>query len=452
MLAISSITLLLFTHEGLSQNRFHLSGQLSLPISFTGQTWQLIADVWGYVDPTTGEEYALVGRDGPDKNLGDVLFIINVSDPVHPRLASTVEVPGADVKVWQHYAYAVTGFSDRGSEPEGRIVDISDPAHPLIVGSFPSSHNIFIDGAGYMYLEAPGLRILDLNADPTRPSLVWENLEFEGHDATVIGDRLFDFQGNDQTYIYDVSERSNPQLLSVIADPSIAFHHSGWTTTDGRYLFICDEASRNVVPDVTIWDVSDVENPQRVGEIDDPEATVHNLYVIDDRAYVSFYTAGFRVYDVSDPTQPQLIYEFNTATRFGAFGVYPFSPSGHIYVSDRDNGFFVFSTTGQATASESFPLAEATFTLASNFPNPFTQTTRLVYELTTVAHVPLTIFNLLGQPVRTLVDAFQGPGGHQVVWDGKSDAGQLVSTGTYIYRLEAGNQRKSKILSFLGNR
>ena len=55
---------------------------------------------------------------------------------------------------------------------------------------------------------------------------------------------------------------------------------------------------------MTIWDITDVGNPERVGEIDDPETTIHNIYIIDDFAYASYYTAGFRVYNVSDPEKP----------------------------------------------------------------------------------------------------------------------------------------------------
>jgi hypothetical protein len=304
------------------------------------------SDVWGYVDPNTDKEYALVGAYG-----GSALFIVDVSDPTVPVHVSTATVPGFDMKVWQQYAYTVTGGGDRrSSEPEGRIVDLSDPANPVVVGSFPSSHNLFIDDLGYMYLDVPGLRIFDLNTDPLHPTLVWDDeLPQGGHDATVIGNRLYDFHGRGGTHIYDVTNRQEPQLLGSITLPSIRYHHSGSTTIDGRYLFVCDELSRDSTADVTIWDIDNPANPVLAAEIGDDEATVHNLYVIDDLAFVSYYSAGFRLYDVSDPTQPRLIDEFDTAPEIsgagfdGAWGVYPFTPSGHIYVSDIENGLYVFA-------------------------------------------------------------------------------------------------------------
>ena len=302
------------------------------------------SDVWGYVDPNTGREYALVGGFG-----APMMFIVDATDPAAPVHMATAEVPGFDIKVWDHYAYTVTGGGDRSFNPEGRIVDLSDPANPVVVGEFPSAHNIFIDDRGFMYLEVPGLRIMDLNADPVNPTLIWEDEGRNGHDASVIGDRLYDFHGRAGTHLYDVSTPAAPTLLGSITLPTIRYHHSGWTSTDGRYLFICDELSQGLNPDITIWDIQDPANPVLSAEIGDSTATVHNLYILDDLAYVSYYAAGFRLYDVSDATTPRMLDEFDTEPTVasagfdGAWGVYPFTPSGHIYVSDRTGGLYIFA-------------------------------------------------------------------------------------------------------------
>jgi choice-of-anchor B domain-containing protein len=321
--------------------RLRLLGQLSI------ETENAIhSDVWGYVDSNTGTEYALIGGLGPGTS---ALHVVDVSDPAAPVLTASVNVPGFDMKVWRTYAYTVTGGGDRGDDPEGRIVDLSDPANPVVIGAFPSAHNIFIDDEGFLYLEVPGLRIMDLRADPTHPTLLWSDGTRNGHDASVIGDRLYDFHGTGGTHIYDVTNRAAPHVLGSITLPSIRYHHSGWTTPDDAYLFVCDELSRDSTADVTIWDIRDPADPVPVAEIGDLTATVHNLYVIDDLAYVSYYTAGFRVYDVSDPTHPRLVDEYDTAMDVegvgfnGAWGVYPFTPSGHLYVSDTTNGLFVFA-------------------------------------------------------------------------------------------------------------
>ena len=320
--------------------RIRLLSQRSLAGPDTGPS-----DVWGYVDPATGKEYALVGGIGRQ----GALFVLDVSEPTTPALVATVDVPaGFDVKVWRHYAYTVTGSGDNGGAPQGRVIDLTDPANPQVVGAFPSSHNLFIDDRGFMYLAFPGLRIYDLNPDPTDPQFVWGTNPREGHDATVVGTRLYDFHGRDGTFIYDVDDPSSPRLLGSITFPAIAYHHSGWPTEDGTHLFLCDELARDSTADVTVWDIRDPSDPVLVAEIVDPDATVHNLFIDGDLAYVSYYAAGFRLYDVSDPTAPRLVDEFDTAPDFarqgfgGAWGAYPFTPSGTIYVSDMQGGLFVF--------------------------------------------------------------------------------------------------------------
>ena len=82
------------------------------------------------------------------------------------------------------------------------------------------------------------------------------------------------------------------------------------------------------------------------------------------------------------------------------------------------------------------PEIPTTFAVAQNFPNPFNPTTTIKYQLPNSGHVRLTIYNLLGQKVRTLVNTRQDAGYYQAVWDGRNDQGNQVSSGIYIYRFE----------------
>ena len=85
------------------------------------------------------------------------------------------------------------------------------------------------------------------------------------------------------------------------------------------------------------------------------------------------------------------------------------------------------------------------FTLKQNYPNPFNPSTMITYQLDTPSVVKLTVYNAIGQKVRTLVDAKrQNSGTHSVQWDGLDDANQPVASGVYIYRLQAGNQVQMK--------
>jgi hypothetical protein len=89
------------------------------------------------------------------------------------------------------------------------------------------------------------------------------------------------------------------------------------------------------------------------------------------------------------------------------------------------------------------------FLLHQNYPNPFNPDTRIDYELPAASNVKLTIFNLLGQKVRTLVDEYQLAGARQVTWDGTSDAGKSVATGLYLYRLQVDDRSESKKMLLL---
>jgi hypothetical protein len=78
------------------------------------------------------------------------------------------------------------------------------------------------------------------------------------------------------------------------------------------------------------------------------------------------------------------------------------------------------------------------FHLAQNYPNPFNPSTIIQYELPKSAQVRLAIYNLLGEKIRTLVDASESAGIKQTTWDGRDEHGQRVSNGIYLYRLDAG--------------
>ena len=314
-----------------AEETFGPVGRLELP-------GRPVADCWGFVHESDGKEYAIVGH-WPIPGV----TLVDVSDPARPVEAAYVDsVMGFDVKYWNNHVYAVTG----SSQGPGIILDVSNPGAPIRVGTFPGAHNIYISDDGLLIAESIGVKIYDLTSDPASPDFLWQG-GTEGHDATVVGDRLFDFHGRAGTNIYDISNPSSPMLLGAIKGGGIAYHHSGWPTEDGNYLFICDELAAVNSDDFSVWDIRDLDNIERVAGFNDPEATIHNLYIINDLAYVSYYSAGFRVFDISDPSNPTVLKHFDTSDSFGpnfdgAFGCYPFSPSGIIFVSDDINGLFIF--------------------------------------------------------------------------------------------------------------
>ena len=80
----------------------------------------------------------------------------------------------------------------------------------------------------------------------------------------------------------------------------------------------------------------------------------------------------------------------------------------------------------------------AAFALTSNYPNPFNPATTIQYALPQAADVQLTVYNVVGQPVRTLVAEHQSAGRYLVEWDATDDSGHSLSSGLYFYRLQAG--------------
>ena len=65
--------------------------------------------------------------------------------------------------------------------------------------------------------------------------------------------------------------------------------------------------------------------------------------------------------------------------------------------------------------------------------------TQIDYQVPEAGELSLTIYNILGQPVRTLIDGMQEPGYHQVSWDSRDDSGRPLANGVYFYRLVSGN-------------
>jgi hypothetical protein len=76
------------------------------------------------------------------------------------------------------------------------------------------------------------------------------------------------------------------------------------------------------------------------------------------------------------------------------------------------------------------------FNLHQNYPNPFNPSTVIGYQLTGVSNVKLSIFNLLGEKIKTLVDSYQSAGEHSVTWDATDNSNNPVCSGVYFYKME----------------
>ena len=102
-----------------------------------------------------------------------------------------------------------------------------------------------------------------------------------------------------------------------------------------------------------------------------------------------------------------------------------------------------------ATSVEYTPVVPSDFVLMQNYPNPFNPQTTIQYSLPAAQQVKLTIYNIMGQQVITLVNEPQAAGSYKVVWDGRNQRGQVVPSGLYFYRLEAGDFKAQKRMLLL---
>jgi flagellar hook assembly protein FlgD len=87
---------------------------------------------------------------------------------------------------------------------------------------------------------------------------------------------------------------------------------------------------------------------------------------------------------------------------------------------------------------------ENKFSLQQNYPNPFTNKTTIDFNIAQPTHVSLSIYNLSGQKVKTLVDADYMPGAYHLQWHGRTEAGQTVPDGIYLYQLQTENGMLAK--------
>ena len=151
------------------------------------------------------------------------------------------------------------------------------------------------------------------------------------------------------------------------------------------------------------------------------------------RSYVySDYGSG-RVWSLRyDGVNPTVNTELlDTQLNIASFGV---DENNELYLAAFDGKIYRFKPTVPTSVKTRNPLPQS-FLLRQNYPNPFNPRTTIEFLLETSSHVMLSVTDLLGRPVATLLDAPLIPGVHRVTFDG-----QRVATGLYLYRIESGTQ------------
>lgn len=312
-----------------------------------------LSDIWGYVAPDD-TEYGLVGLYGG-------VSIVDLTDPTEPTELFFIEGVNSswrDIKTWGEFAYVSNENSgglmviDLSGLPDAATATNWTPSISGL-GTLSSIHNVWIDEFGYAYLvgtnlNSGGVIYVDVNTTPGEPSYVGHGDNVYSHDAFVRNNKMYSseiYEG--QFAIYDVTDKENTEFLGSHTT-LFNFTHNSWLSDDGTILYTTDEQANATVG---AYDVSD---PEDIIDLDQflPFETIgdgvipHNVHVWDDWLIISYYTDGCILVDGSNPSNLVEVGNFDTyipaSTGFsGAWGAYPYLPSGLVLISDIGNGMYV---------------------------------------------------------------------------------------------------------------
>ncbi len=367
------------------------------------------SDIWGFVDLNTHREYAIIG-------LSDGAAFVDVTEPanpfvvgIHSGLPSTWrdikvhQVYDADAGRWRAYAYISTE-----AQMDLAIFDLSQLPNSIEriphTSDHKSAHNVYIANVDYTFGVAlpgdePVLTVAGANlgggryrlytlSNPESPALLSLSSSGYMHDAASISitDSRKDTQcaanalasckvladfNEESVDIWDISNPDSPDVLSSFTYANATYVHSGWWTEDGRYLLVhdeLDESGRGINTTVRVFDMSDLTSPRQIGSWVGPNRAIdHNGFVRGNRYYVSNYAEGLTVLDISDPTSPTRIARFDTMPSsadsgfFGAWGIYPFLPSGTLIASDINSGLYVLEDNSRQSANGGLAFSSANY-------------------------------------------------------------------------------------------
>ena len=368
-----------------------------MPVSqLGGQRGVRVNDIWGWTDPETNRDYAIVGR-------SDGTSFVDVTDPPNPflvgNLPRTEAAPSSswrDMKVYSDHVFVV---SDNAPEHGMQVLDLTRlreyDGEPLaltedaLYDQVSSVHNIVInEETGFAYAVGAGgggetcgggLHMIDIR-DPKNPTFAGcfadERTGRSGtgysHDAQCViysgpdeehrGKEICFGSNETALSIADVTDKEAPVALSMAEYPNASYTHQGWLTEDQAWFYMNDETDETggVVSNTRtlIFDVSDLDDPLLVKEhLSENTSSDHNLYIVGDLMYQSNYNSGLRVFDIADRENPRPVGFFDTVpgedfpSMNGSWSNYPFFRSGIVVVTAGGEGLFVVKYRGRRPVS-----------------------------------------------------------------------------------------------------
>ena len=356
-LLFNTSVLLILPIISFSQNlNLTLRGQLKYPK-------ESLSNICGYVDGA-GNEYALVGTETG-------LSIVDVTNPAKPVEVKKIKGPKSiwrEIKVRGDYAYVTT-------EGGGGLVIVNLKSLPLvsgvefkswtgdgdIAGDLTSIHALHID-KNFVYLYGSklfgGAALACDITDPWNPKYMGKyknsgpGKSSYVHDGYVRNDTLYACHIYEGFYsVVDFRDKKAPKLLATQYTPT-KFTHNSWLSNNSKVLFTTDENSGSFLTSYDISDLDNIKELDRIQAIAGSKSIVHNTHVITvgehQYAVTSWYRDGFTIVDISRPNNLVQVGWYDTYSKSGdgfngAWGVYPYLPSGTIVVSNIEDGLDVYT-------------------------------------------------------------------------------------------------------------
>lgn len=315
------------------------------------------SNLTGYTD-TAGNEYALVGTT-------QGLSIVDISNPTNPT--QLFLVPGAtgqggmwrEVREYKGFAYVTTEQSSGLVVVNLNYLPDSIGYHTITPGNMKTSHTVFIDENGIAYVNGTDKDqlFLDLNANPWNPPVLGKFTNNYVHDCFVRNDTMWLSCINDGiTKVVDATNKQTADAASNTlanwATPS-DFSHNCWLSDDSKYLFTTDEKPNSYLTCYDVTDLTNITETDRTQVNPGSNTIIHNTYYLNDYCITSYYTYGITIHDVTRKNNLIEVGNYDTSPAYsgdgfnGAWGVWPYLPSGNIIVSDIETGLWILKPTYQ---------------------------------------------------------------------------------------------------------
>ena len=332
-------------------------------------------DIWGWTDPATGREYALVG-------LVNGVGFVDVGDPEMPLVVGrlptrTVVSSWRDLKVYDDHLFVVSEAPDHGLQVFDlrALRDVAEP--PAVFAStaaytgFGSAHNLAInEETGFAYAVGTrgdecsgGLHMIDIR-QPSSPQFAGcfagdgythdvQCVIYDGPDGDHTGKEVCFAANEDTLTIVDVTDKDLPVTISRTGYAGVGYTHQGWLTGDHRFFLAddeLDEIDRGHQTRTYVWNVKDLDAPRLTGTHDATTAAIdHNQYIRGRHTYQANYRAGLRILELTNPGAGKLreraffdVYPTDDETGFnGSWSLYPYFASGIVVISSIESGLFV---------------------------------------------------------------------------------------------------------------